>query len=212
MECLMAPRGLKPMRRCICLGTAEGEKGFAKHLKGQIKKICRRHGAMSLPGFVVKSWEKTRFKEPLMREDFMDYGILTDTLEASVNWDNLLHLHREVRAFIKNRPGTICMTHASHFYPNGTNLYFIFMLKPGKPEEYFEFHKGIISAIVKNGGSVSHHHGVGKLLAPWMDAHLGKEQMDVLRALKRHFDPNNIMNPGGQLALGLSENELHKSV
>ena len=85
------------------------------------------------------------------------------------------------------------------------NLYFIFVLKPDKPEEYYKFHEGIVNAIIKNGGSISHHHGVGKLLSPWMDAHLGKEQMDVLRALKRHFDPNNIMNPGGQLALDMLE-------
>jgi alkyldihydroxyacetonephosphate synthase len=56
---------------------------------------------------------------------------------------------------------------------------------------------------MKYGGSLSHHHGVGRLIAPWMEAHLGSEQMAVLRALKRHFDPNNIMNPGGQLGLDL---------
>ena len=47
----------------------------------------------------------------------------------------------------------------------------------------------------------SHHHGVGKMIAPWMEEHLGTEQMDVLRTLKQHFDPNNIMNPGGTLGL-----------
>jgi len=200
-ERFMALRGLKPMQRCVCMGTAEGEAGFAKHVKKQLSKICRKNGAMRLPGAVVKTWEKTRYKEPLMREDFMDFGIITDTLETSVAWDNLLHLHREVRAFIKSRPGTICMTHASHFYQNGTNLYFIFVLKPASLEEFFAFHREIIGRIVKNGGSVSHHHGVGKLLSPWMETHLGNEQMQVLRALKRHFDPNNIMNPGAQLAL-----------
>jgi alkyldihydroxyacetonephosphate synthase len=46
------------------------------------------------------------------------------------------------------------------------------------------------------GGSPSHHHGVGRLMAPWIERFLGKEEMDVLRALKRHFDPRAIMNPG----------------
>ncbi|MFA6450151.1 MAG: FAD-binding oxidoreductase [bacterium] len=201
LERILLLKGMKPMQRCVCMGTAEGEIGFTKHVKKQISKVCRQHGAMWLPKVVVKSWEKTRYKEPLMREDFMDYGMVTDTLETSVTWDNLHRLHSEVRQFIKNRPGSICMTHASHFYQNGTNLYFIFVLKPKSLEEYFEFHRGIIDRIVKNGGSVSHHHGVGKMLSPWMETHLGKEQMEVLRALKNHFDPNNIMNPGGQLAL-----------
>ncbi len=205
MERVMSMRGLKPKQRCLCIGTAEGEKGAAIHVKNKIKKICKSFGAMYLTGFAVKAWEKTRYKEPLMREDFMDYGIMLDTLETSVTWDNLLTLHKEVRAYIKRRPATICMTHASHFYQNGTNLYFIFFLKPENMDEYFKFHKGILDAIVKNGGSLSHHHGVGKMMSPWMEAHLGREQMNVLRALKKHFDPNNIMNPGGQLGLDVPD-------
>ncbi|HOC93151.1 MAG TPA: FAD-binding oxidoreductase [bacterium] len=200
-EKFMSARVMKPMSRCVCMGTVEGEKGYAKHVKKSIGKVCRANGAMKLPAVVVKAWEKTRYKEPLMREDFLDFGIVTDTLESAVTWDNLLRLHKEVRAVVKSRPGSICMTHASHFYPNGTNLYFIFVLKPERPEEYNEVHSRIVSAIVENGGSLSHHHGVGKLLSPWMETHLGKTQMDALRALKTHFDPNNIMNPGGQLAL-----------
>jgi alkyldihydroxyacetonephosphate synthase len=48
------------------------------------------------------------------------------------------------------------------------------------------------------------------MIAPWMDKHLGKEQMTVLRTLKRHFDPNNIMNPGGQLGLDIREGDWRK--
>ena len=66
-------------------------------------------------------------------------------------------------------------------------------------DEYRPFQKGIIDAIAQNGGSLSHHHGVGRMIGPWMEKHLGKEQMDVLRTLKKHFDPHDIMNPGGQL-------------
>jgi len=197
--------GLKPMKRCICVGTVEGERGYTKHVKKKIKKIAKSHSALYLTGASVKKWEKTRYKEPLMREDMMDYGVIADTVEASVTWDNLHNLHQGVRSYIKNRPGTVCMTHASHFYSNGTNLYFIFILKPESKEEYTEFYKGIIDAIIKHGGSISHHHGMGKLFGPWMEAHLGKEQMGVLKALKSHFDPNNIMNPGGTLGLNLPD-------
>lgn len=56
-------------------------------------------------------------------------------------------------------------------------------------------------------GYPTHHHGIGKLFSPWMQPHLGDAQMAVLRALKRHFDPNTIMNPGGQL--GLDWNDRH---
>ena len=95
------------------------------------------------------------------------------------------------------------MTHASHFYPQGTNLYFIFIVRMNDIEKYREFQKGIIDRIQASGGSLSHHHGIGKMIAPWMEQHLGKTQMDILRALKNHFDPDNIMNPGGTLGLDL---------
>ena len=74
-------------------------------------------------------------------------------------------------------------------------------------EEYRGFQQGIVERILKHGGSLSHHHGVGRMTAPWMESHIGKMQMDVLRALKRHFDPGNIMNPGGTLGLDLADGE-----
>jgi len=74
-------------------------------------------------------------------------------------------------------------------------------------EEYRKFQDGILDSIQKNGGSLSHHHGVGRMIGPWMEKHLGKEQMDALRALKNHFDPNNIMNPGGTLGLDSPKRE-----
>jgi alkyldihydroxyacetonephosphate synthase len=73
--------------------------------------------------------------------------------------------------------------------------------------EYREFQEGIIDRIEKNGGSLSHHHGVGKMISPWLERHLGEEQMKVLKALKNHFDPHNIMNPGGTLGFDLGESE-----
>jgi alkyldihydroxyacetonephosphate synthase len=193
-------RGFKPMQRCLCLGNVEGDKDYTRLVAGKIKRIARQYGAISLGGYAARKWEHTRYTEPYMREDLNDYGILIDTLEAGVTWDNLHRLHEGVRAYIKSRPDTMCLTHASHFYPQGTNLYFIFFARMDV-DEYVTFQSGIIEQIHKFGGSLSHHHGVGRLLAPWMETHLGKEQMMVLRTLKQHFDPHNILNPGGQLGL-----------
>ena len=162
---------------------------------------------MYLTGYPVKNWEHGRYLDPYIREDLNDYGIMIDTLEAGVTWDNLHRLHHRVREYIKSRPRTICMTHASHFYPQGTNLYFIFLAQMTDVREYRKFQEGIIDRIEKSGGSLSHHHGVGKMVSPWLERHLGKEQMGVLKALKNHFDPNNIMNPGGTLGFDLGESE-----
>jgi alkyldihydroxyacetonephosphate synthase len=192
--------GFKPGQRSLCLGNIEGDKSFTRLVARKVRRIAREHGAIPLSGYPARMWEHTRYTEPYMREDLNDYGIFLDTLETSVTWDNLHRVHQGVRSFIKGRPGTICMTHASHFYPHGTNLYFILMARMDEVE-YVSFQQGIIERVLEHGGTLSHHHGVGRMLAPWMEAHLGKEQMEVLRALKRHFDPHGIMNPGGQLGL-----------
>lgn len=201
VDTFLSMRGFKPMQRCLCMGNVEGDRDYTKLVAGKIKNIASRYGAMSLGSYAMRKWEHTRYTEPYMREDLEDYGILIDTLEAAVTWDNLHRLHQGVRAFIKSRPDIMCMTHASHFYPQGTNLYFIFIIKMDDPDEFRKLHRGIVDSIMKNGGSLSHHHGVGRMIGPWMETHLGKVQMDVLRALKKHFDPNSIMNPGGQLGL-----------
>jgi alkyldihydroxyacetonephosphate synthase len=197
----MRIRGFKPMERCLCIGTAEGEKGQAKHIRRMALRIARAHGAMSLTGQGTKQWERGRYSDVHMRDDLFDYGIIIDTLETGVTWDNLQRVYEAVRSFAKRRPQTLCTTHCSHFYPQGTNLYFIFILRPESDEEFFQFRSGAMDRMVESGGSISHHHGIGKMFAPWMGTYLGKEQMEVLRALKRHFDPNNIMNPGGTLGL-----------
>jgi alkyldihydroxyacetonephosphate synthase len=200
-------RGFKPMRRCLVLGQADGDPDFTRLVKRKVRKISAQHGGLYLSGFPVKKWEKSRYEDPYMREDLNDFGIIIDTLETGVSWDRVHTVHKEVREFIKKRPATICLTHASHFYPQGTNLYFIFIAKMDDIEEYKEFQDGILDSIQKSGGSLSHHHGVGRMIGPWMEEHLGKEQLDVLRALKNHFDPNNIMNPGGTLGLDSLQRE-----
>jgi alkyldihydroxyacetonephosphate synthase len=118
-------------------------------------------------------------------------------------------VHADVRAFCKSRRDTICMTHMSHVYPQGANLYFIFIIKESDPEAFRAYHAGILSAIQQSGAAMSHHHGIGKMFAPWLEGSLGKNEYDVLRTLKHHFDPDNIMNPGGTLGFDLSESEKH---
>ena len=205
IDTLMSARGFKKGERCLMLGTADGEPCFSRHVARMIRKVCKRHGAMSTTGYVQKSWEHGRFRDPYMREDLQDYGIMIDTLECSVNWTNLEEIHTGVREYCHTRPGTICMTHMSHFYPQGCNLYFIFIAKMDSLEEYLAYQGGILDNIQKYGATMSHHHGIGKMTAPWLEGDIGHEAMELLRSLKRHLDPKNIMNPGGTLALDLPD-------
>lgn len=201
LERLFAFKGMVADKRCMLIGQADGELGFAKNVKRNVARICKRHGGMSMTAYPMKMWMHGRFADSYLREDLNDMGVMIDTLESSVTWDKLHDLHQGVRAFIKSHKQTICMTHASHFYPQGTNLYFIFLTPMPHVDEFRAFHRGIIESIVQYGGSLSHHHGVGRMMGPYMERHLGKEQMDVLKALKRHFDPKGIMNPGGTMGL-----------
>ena len=57
-------------------------------------------------------------------------------MECGVTWEMMPEVHRKVRLFAKSRPETICMTHLSHAYPQGANLYFIFIGKFRDKEEY----------------------------------------------------------------------------
>jgi len=200
-------KGFKEGQMCLYLGFTNGEKGFSSNCAKNVKRVCKKYGGMNLTGLVTKAWEKGRFNDPYMRDTMHDFGIVTDTMECSVNWSNMGQVHRDVRAYCKSRPRTICMTHMSHVYPQGANLYFIFIVQMTDPEEFREFHAGILDAIQKSGASMSHHHGIGKMFGPWLEGSIGKNQFDVFKALKQHFDPENLMNPGGTLGLDIPDDK-----
>lgn len=193
--------GFRSGKRCICMGTVEGDAGFTKLVRSKVGEIARDHGAMTVTGKFARVWERDRYESFLIAEAITDYDIVLDTVETPVRWDNLHYIHEAVLAYAHSVPGAMCMSHMSHFYPYGTNLYFIFGIK-GSVQDYVAYRTGLIGAMVQAGGSPSHHHGIGRLMHPWIERFLGPEEMDVLRALKRHFDPNNIMTPGSQLGLG----------
>ncbi|MGD8824600.1 MAG: FAD-binding oxidoreductase [Myxococcales bacterium] len=204
IDTLVSLRGFKKGQRCLLLGTADGDAAYTAVVKRRVHDVCRAHGGMYTTGFITKKWEHGRFTDPYMREDLQDFGVLIDTLECATNWEQLPKVHQHVRAYVKARPRTICMTHTSHCYPQGANLYFIFIAKMGH-REFVDFHRGMLDAIQASGATMSHHHGIGKMTAPWLEGQLGKNELEVLRALKRHFDPNDVLNPGGTLALDLPD-------
>jgi alkyldihydroxyacetonephosphate synthase len=196
--------GFKPGKRCVCMGTVEGERDFTRLVRRKVGKIAGNHGAFSITGKPARDWEHDRYDSFLIGEAISDYDIIMDTVETPVKWDNLHKIHAAVLAYAHSVPNTTCMSHMSHFYPYGTNLYFIFGIK-GNVQDYIAYRTGLVDAMVNAGGSPSHHHGVGRLMHQWIERFLGKQEMDVLRALKKHFDPNNIMNPGYQLGLDVPD-------
>jgi alkyldihydroxyacetonephosphate synthase len=97
----------------------------------------------------------------------------------------------------------IVMAHISHSYPDGASLYFTFLFSRDLKNDIAQW-KAIKTAasdaIAKNGGTISHHHGVGEDHVPWLEAEKGATGMAVLRAIKRELDPAGVLNPGKLLS------------
>lgn len=196
--------GFRTGNRCLMFVTVEGEKDYARFVMKKIKRTARTGKGMHIGAGPVRKWLDQRYSSAYLRDPLMDLGIMSDTLETAVTWDNLMPVWSAAHEYVRRRPKAFMMIHISHVYENGANLYFTFltpMEKGNESRDFTMFHSGLVDTILENGGSISHHHGVGRVLAPWMEGHLGSNAMKLMAAVKRHLDPNNIMNPGGTLGL-----------
>ena len=91
------------------------------------------------------------------------------------------------------------MCHVSHLYPSGASLYFTFLARQEagrRARAVARGQVGRLDAIVAGGGTITHHHAVGRDHAPWMGAEVGDAGLELLRAAKERLDPAGIMNPG----------------
>lgn len=196
--------GFKHGSRCIMFVAVEGESDYARFVLRKVKRTVRAGRGMYIGTSPVRKWLAQRYSSSYMRDPLMDLGIMTDTLETAVTWENLMTVWKAAHEYVSRRPKAFLMIHISHVYENGANLYFTFlspMERGNEQQDFKQFHSGLVDTILGHGGSISHHHGVGRVLAPWMEGHLGKTSMALMQAVKRHLDPNNIMNPGGTLGL-----------
>jgi alkyldihydroxyacetonephosphate synthase len=205
---LFEKRGYKSGQMCLLLGYANGGKGLSDSAAKNARRVAMQFGGFWLSGLPARMWEKSRYSVPYLRDVLQDFGLVLDTVECGVNWSNMGRVYREVRAHIKSIPWTICTTSLSHMNPQGANLCWRFITQTRNPEEYRKFHEGILEVIVKSGACISHHGGIGRVNSPWLEAYLGRNEYGVIRALKKHFDPGNIMNPGGVLGFDLNEKDL----
>ncbi|MDF1550143.1 MAG: FAD-binding oxidoreductase [Bacteroidales bacterium] len=196
--------GYQPDKRVLMFSAIEGDKKYTRFVKSRLKKACRKHKGFYIGSSPTKKWLEQRYSSAYSRDPLMDKAIITDTIETSVNWDNLVNLWKSVHTYLKSRPLTVSMMHISHVYENGANLYITFLSpceKNNEIEDYIQLHKGLVDTILANKGSLSHHHGIGRILAPWMAQKYGPLELDLLQSIKNKLDPNNIMNPQNMLGL-----------
>ncbi|HVM95288.1 MAG TPA: FAD-binding oxidoreductase [Candidatus Acidoferrales bacterium] len=184
---------------CLLLLVSEGPGALTAAESSACAGICAAQGGEAVGREPVDRWLAERNHVPHFNM-FIERGIVLDTIEVATTWDRIRDLYREVIAALQQVPGILVASgHSSHSYAQGTNIYFTFAARPedqSKEEStYLECWKQAMEATLRCGGTIAHHHGVGRLRVPWMARELGTG-VELLRALKQVFDPNGIMNPG----------------
>lgn len=126
------------------------------------------------------------------------HGVV-DTMEVAAIWTRLDDLYSRVGEAISLKTDGV-LAHASHLYPSGANIYFTFLISSAEDDDdaqsrYRAAWAAGMQATLAAGGTISHHHGIGRLKSPWLAEELGSG-FEALRRLKRAFDPGGRMNPG----------------
>jgi alkyldihydroxyacetonephosphate synthase len=182
-------------------GTSEAE---LRRRRAAAMRVLRAHGAVALGTPVGHAWEHGRFNAPYLRDELLAHGVLVETLETATTWDRLLELHDAVAAALDGAlrgRGTppIVMSHVSHVYRAGASLYFTFVARQLEGAELEQWHAAkaaACEAILAHGGTITHHHAVGRDHAPWLLGEVGELGIELLRSAKATLDPAGIMNPG----------------
>lgn len=142
------------------------------------------------------------FRRILAGEGLLGEHGIVETMEVSATWTLLRDLYHAMKEALSERADLVGC-HLSHVYPDGACLYFTMGSACSDDKEAAWTLEGWwergMRACLDAGGSISHHHGVGRQKVRWLEEELGG-WYDVLAAVKRAIDPKRIMNPG---ALGL---------
>lgn len=188
-----------PAESCLLLVVCEGPSTMVEAEAAACAAICQEAGAKSVGPDPVAHWLEGRNHVPSW-DFFLDRGMLADTIEVAATWDRIADIYTNVTAALASAPGVVMASgHSSHGYAQGTNIYFTFAQKPADfaraEEDYLEAWRRALQTTLDGGGTVSHHHGIGRLRTPWLEKELGSAY-PLIRDLKRALDPSGIMNPG----------------
>ena len=187
---------------CLLLVVCEGP---AALVAGEMDAVAAVAGGAPVFGEApVEHWMSHRNEVPSW-DLFLDREMMVDTIEIAATWDRVGALYDAAVAALQAVPGMlVASAHSSHSYVQGTNLYITFAMKPEDFAQaetgYLQAWTAVMEATLAGGGTISHHHGIGRLRVPWLERELGGAY-PMLRAIKRALDPAGIMNPGALLAV-----------
>lgn len=182
----------------------EGKHGPAEAEASVARELARGLELGELGPGPGEHWWEHRFaaaetyRKLLAGEGVLGPHAVVDTMEVAAFWSGLPRLYESVAAALEPHADGV-LAHASHLYTAGANIYFTFFAAAADEEQaerrYRAAWEAGMRATLDTGGTISHHHGVGVLKAPWMQEELGSG-FQVLRRLKDALDPKGILNPG----------------
>jgi len=185
-------------------GTDEG----AQRGLDEARTLCESIGGVWEGEAPARRWLAHRYSVSYRQAPVFADGAFVDTMEVAARWSKLGDLYEGVRRALGEH--VFVMAHFSHAYPDGCCIYFSFAgsADPGLVRElgwdaacaatYDRAWKSALAAAVEAGGTLAHHHGVGRSKAPRLRSELG-HGVDVVRSLMKAFDPAGILNPGNLL-------------
>ncbi|MEB3063530.1 FAD-binding oxidoreductase [Mycolicibacter sp. MYC101] len=188
---------------CLAITLFEGTAEHTDARHAETRALLAANGGTSLGEEPARAWEHGRFGAPYLRDSLLAAGALCETLETATDWSNVPALKAAVTealtaALADTGTPALVMCHISHVYPTGASLYFTVVAgQRGNPIEQWRAAKTAASeAIMRTGGTITHHHAVGADHRPWMRDEVGELGVQVLRAVKATLDPAGILNPG----------------
>jgi alkyldihydroxyacetonephosphate synthase len=174
----------------------------------QALEICQGHGLRVLEqgarGEAGEAWRSTFVRAPYLRESLVLLGILVETFETAVTWDRFDELVTSVTAAVVDALHRVCGGGAvgcrlTHVYPDGAAPYFTVVAPARRGSEvaqWDEVKAAASDALAAAGGTITHHHAVGRDHRPWYDAQRPDVFARALAGAKGAVDPTGILNPG----------------
>jgi alkyldihydroxyacetonephosphate synthase len=159
----------------------------------------------------VNAWRHAFLAAPYLRDTFVACGVLSDTFETAITWERFPEFHGRVmetaRRAIANAcgappdgPGSPRLScRFTHVYPDGPAPYYTVLgpaKRGGEVEQWDEIKAAVSEAVIDAGGTITHHHAVGRDHRPWYDRQRPAPFAQALRAAKREVDPAGVLNPG----------------
>lgn len=192
--------------RPLLLVMSEGTQALAPALELELEAAgaaCRARGGEMLGEEPLRHWLEHRNRVPSW-EDLLRAGLVVDTIEVAATWERIDPLHENVCRAIREVPGILVASgHTSHAYRSGVNIYFTFVGQASEATDqeriYGEAWAAAMEATIRTGGTIAHHHGIGRVRRDYLPRELGAAGIDVLRAIKQALDPEGILNPGVQI-------------